>query len=108
MPRQKPTVVCTRLPFKMERQRIWVPFIRKKRKKNLQWFSATTNHFSGSFPRSFKDCSSLIILDIMANHMDGDISGELGVYPNLEFVGLTSNKLHGHLLPNWGSCHKLI
>jgi len=75
----------------------------------LQWFSASNNYFNGSFPRSFKNCSSLIILDIMYNQMDGDITQELsGVYPHLEFIGLTSNKLRGQLPTSWGSSNNLL
>jgi len=78
----------------------------KPRKGSLQY--NTRKIIKGRRSAGIRE-SSLIILDIMYNQMDGDITQELsGVYPHLEFIGLTSNKLRGQLPTSWGSSNNLL
>ncbi|XP_057993173.1 MDIS1-interacting receptor like kinase 2-like [Hevea brasiliensis] len=65
------------------------------------------NSFVGSIPKSLKNCTSLIRVRLERNKLDGHISEDFGIYPNLKFIDLSYNRLHGELSQNWGHCRNL-
>ncbi|KAM3707011.1 hypothetical protein ACJW31_03G192600 [Castanea mollissima] len=60
-------------------------------------FGATNNHFTGPIPKSLKNCSSLIRVRLE----------DFDIYPNLNYIDLSSNNLYGELSSKWGQCHNL-
>ncbi|KAG5081455.1 hypothetical protein AAZX31_02G252500 [Glycine max] len=75
---------------------------------SLLYFAANKNHFIGPIPTSLKNCSSLVRLNLAENMLTGNISNDFGVYPNLNYIDLSSNCLYGHLSSNWAKSHDLI
>lgn len=63
------------------------------------------NKLTSISPSSFKNCSSLLRANLHDNHITGNIT-ELfdDVYPNLNYIDLSNNKLYGELSSNWGNC----
>ncbi|XP_072986438.1 uncharacterized protein [Typha latifolia] len=72
----------------------------------LQYFSASDNNFEGPIPRSLINCTSLLRVTLERNRLTGDIS-DLGVYPNMKYMDLSSNRLFGQLSANWSGCYNL-
>ena len=60
----------------------------------------------GPLPTSLLRCTSLVRFRLERNQLQGDIS-EMGVYPNLVYIDISSNKLFGQLSHSWGECHGL-
>ncbi|CAI0548262.1 unnamed protein product [Linum tenue] len=66
------------------------------------------NSLTGPIPRSLKNCSTLTRLRLEKNQLTGNISQDLGVYPDLNYADLSDNKLQGELRSwNWGSLYNL-
>ena len=63
--------------------------------------------FDGSIPKSLRTCSTLVVLFLHKNQLAGDISEHFGVYPNLMWMRLSSNRLSGQIPPSWGANHQL-
>ncbi|KAI4991535.1 hypothetical protein ZWY2020_039921 [Hordeum vulgare] len=72
----------------------------------LQNFTAYNNMLVGPLPTSLLRCTSLVRLRLERNQLQGDIS-EMGFYPNLVYIDISSNKLFGQLSHRWGECHGL-
>ncbi|XP_050136779.1 MDIS1-interacting receptor like kinase 2-like [Malus sylvestris] len=74
----------------------------------LQKFTAEKNEFTGPIPKSLKDCKSLVRVRLEGNQFtSNNISEDFGVYPNLQFVDLSHNNLHGEISHIWGQCPNL-
>lgn len=72
----------------------------------LQNFTAYENNLVGPLPATLLNCTSLVRVRLERNQLEGDIS-EMGVYPNLVYFDINSNKLSGQLSPRWGECYGL-
>lgn len=72
----------------------------------LQNFTAHDNNLVGPLPTGLLNCKSLFRVRLERNQLEADIS-EMGVYPDLVYVDVSSNKLFGQLSHHWGDCHKL-
>ncbi|KAI4968966.1 hypothetical protein ZWY2020_046296 [Hordeum vulgare] len=72
----------------------------------LRHLTAFDNKLNGQLPSSLVHCKSLVRVRIERNQIEGDIS-ELGVYPNLLYMDMSSNKLSGQLSYHWGECPNL-
>ncbi|ESW12370.1 hypothetical protein PHAVU_008G106500 [Phaseolus vulgaris] len=53
-------------------------------------FTANNNYFMGPIPKSLKNCTSLKRVWLQQNHLTGNITEDLGVYPNLDYIDLRS------------------
>ncbi|VAH96148.1 unnamed protein product [Triticum turgidum subsp. durum] len=71
--------------------------------KNL---SAFENNLNGPLPSSLVSCRSLVRVRLERNQIDGYIS-EMGAYPNLVYIDMSSNKLFGQFSYHWGDSHNL-
>ncbi|KAM3707736.1 hypothetical protein ACJW31_02G045900 [Castanea mollissima] len=58
--------------------------------RTLVYFGAVNNHFIGPIPKSLKNCSK-----------------DFDIYPNLNYIDLSSNNLYGELSSKWGQSHNL-
>ncbi|XP_048548670.1 MDIS1-interacting receptor like kinase 2-like [Triticum urartu] len=72
----------------------------------LKRLIAFDNNLNGPLPSSLVNCRSLERVRLERNQIEGDIS-EMGVYPNLVYMDMTSNNLFGQLSYHWGECHNL-
>ncbi|KAM0912534.1 hypothetical protein ACQ4PT_012741 [Festuca glaucescens] len=72
----------------------------------LQNFTAYNNMLVGPLPTSLLRCTSLVRFRLERNQLEGDIS-EMGFYPNLVYIDISSNKLFGQLSHRWGECYGL-
>ncbi|XP_044367750.1 MDIS1-interacting receptor like kinase 2-like [Triticum aestivum] len=72
----------------------------------LKILTASDNNLNGPLPSSLVNCRSLVRLRLERNQIEGDIS-KMGVYPNLVYMDMNSNKLFGQLSYQWGGCHNL-
>ncbi|KDP42079.1 hypothetical protein JCGZ_01867 [Jatropha curcas] len=73
----------------------------------LDYFSVHHNNFTGSIPKSLKNCNQLFRIRLDANQLSGNISEAFGVYPELDYIDLSDNKLSGKISSNWGQCRNL-
>ncbi|XP_044478465.1 MDIS1-interacting receptor like kinase 2-like [Mangifera indica] len=74
---------------------------------SLTNFSANNNSLTGSIPKSFKNCTSLVRVNLEFNQLTGDLAAEFGIYPKLNFIDISHNKFHGEISSKWGSCPNL-
>ncbi|KAI4964098.1 hypothetical protein ZWY2020_008392 [Hordeum vulgare] len=72
----------------------------------LESLTASDNNLNGPLPSSLINCSSLVRVRLERNQIEADIS-EMGVYPNLVYIDMSSNNLFGQLSYQWGRCHNL-
>ncbi|XBH53557.1 hypothetical protein VPH35_076033 [Triticum aestivum] len=72
----------------------------------LKRLTAFGNNLKGPLPLSLLNCKSLVRVRLESNQIEEDIS-EMGVYPNLVYMDMSSNKLFGQLSYHWGGCHNL-
>uniref|UniRef100_A0A453GZU7 non-specific serine/threonine protein kinase n=1 Tax=Aegilops tauschii subsp. strangulata TaxID=200361 RepID=A0A453GZU7_AEGTS len=72
----------------------------------LKRLTAFGNNLKGPLPLSLLNCKSLVRVRLESNQIEEDIS-EMGVYPNLVYMDMSSNKLFGQLSHHWGGCHNL-
>lgn len=72
----------------------------------LQKFIAMNNNLVGPLPTSLLICKSLVRVRLEQNKLEGDIS-KMGIYPNLVYIDISSNKLSGRFSHRWGECYKL-
>jgi hypothetical protein len=54
-----------------------------------------------------KNCTSIIRLRLEQNQLNGNITEDFGIYPNLNYINLGENNFYGHLSSNWGKCPNL-
>ncbi|CBI36571.3 unnamed protein product, partial [Vitis vinifera] len=73
----------------------------------LENFTAMGNNFTGPIPMSLRNCTSLFRVRLNRNQLKGNITEGFGVYPNLNFMDLSSNNLYGELSQKWGQCRSL-
>ena len=72
----------------------------------------SSNSLSGHLPTNISISVSLKFLHALFDRpipmsVKTCISQHFGVYPHLEPISLVSNRLSGHISPNWGECHQL-
>ncbi|KAL3740850.1 hypothetical protein ACJRO7_022039 [Eucalyptus globulus] len=77
------------------------------RESPLVVFTAAFNSFTGPMPRSLRNCTTLVRVRLESNFLSGYLDRDFSVYPNLNYLDLSNNKLRGVLSPYWGSCLKL-
>ncbi|XP_010672176.4 LOW QUALITY PROTEIN: receptor-like protein EIX2 [Beta vulgaris subsp. vulgaris] len=66
--------------------------------KRLQELHLRHNNFSEEFPRSLEDCTSLVLLDLSYNSLNGHIQSDIGSkFNNLSFLSLRSNNFVGEI-----------
>jgi hypothetical protein len=68
----------------------------------LEKFIANSNYFTGSIPKSLKNCTSLYWLRLDWNQLTGNISEDFGIYPHLYYVDLSYNNFYSELSSKWG------
>ncbi|KAE8658071.1 hypothetical protein F3Y22_tig00116975pilonHSYRG00168 [Hibiscus syriacus] len=67
----------------------------------LEIFVALNNYLKGPVP--LKNCTTLRRVRLEHNQLTGNVSEDLGIYTNLDYLDLSHNKLIGELSPKWGS-----
>jgi Leucine-rich repeat (LRR) protein len=72
---------------------------------SLSYFAAFENYFTGPIPKSMKNCSSLLRLRLERNQLSGNIA--FGKHPNLHYMDLSDNELHGELSWKWEQFNNL-
>ncbi|KAL3740842.1 hypothetical protein ACJRO7_022031 [Eucalyptus globulus] len=70
-------------------------------------FTAAFNSFTCTMPGSLRNCTTLVRVRLESNFLSGYLDRDFGVYPKLNYLDLSNNKLKGVLSPYWGSCLKL-
>ncbi|KAH7847600.1 hypothetical protein Vadar_027968 [Vaccinium darrowii] len=73
----------------------------------LEKFTAPSNRFSGTIPKTMKNCTKLMRLRLEKNRLTGNISEDFGVYPKLEYVDLSHNDFYGELSWEWARFQNL-
>jgi len=58
-------------------------------------------------PKSLRNCSSLLRLRLERNQLSGNISEAFGKHPNLNYMDLSDNELHGELSLKWEQFNNL-
>ncbi|XP_039049895.1 MDIS1-interacting receptor like kinase 2-like [Hibiscus syriacus] len=86
---------------------------------NMWMLELDTNRFTGELPQNVcrggaleyftanADCSSLKRLRLERNRLTGNISEDFGVYPSLDFIGLSDDHFYGEISPKWALCNNL-
>ncbi|XP_044478460.1 MDIS1-interacting receptor like kinase 2-like [Mangifera indica] len=74
---------------------------------SLTNFSANNNNLAGNIPKSFKNCTSLVRVNLEFNQLTGNLDAEFGIYPKLSFIDISHNKFYGEISSKWGSCPNL-
>ena len=74
----------------------------------LQYFSLSSNSFTGEIPSSFSQFRDLKILSLSYNQFSGTIPVELGSLPELTKLYLGENQLTGEIPTSLGNLTKLI
>lgn len=59
---------------------------------SLQYFSAHSNNFSGTFPMSLAMCE---LLDLRKNQLEGELPQHIGNFGNLRVLSISYNNFHG-------------
>ncbi|KAL1288782.1 hypothetical protein AAHE18_20G008700 [Arachis hypogaea] len=65
--------------------------------KELQWLWLAKNHLSGKIPYSIWNLSSLVVLSLSYNNLEGKLPQNIGNLKHLQILGMVSNKLCGML-----------
>uniref|UniRef100_A0A7N2L6Y0 non-specific serine/threonine protein kinase n=1 Tax=Quercus lobata TaxID=97700 RepID=A0A7N2L6Y0_QUELO len=64
---------------------------------SLELFTAHDNYLTGPIPTSLRNCSSLYRLRLERNLLTGNISEQFGVYPNLNYIDLSTISMENFL-----------
>ncbi|KAJ6300837.1 hypothetical protein OIU76_021606 [Salix suchowensis] len=68
-------------------------------KAPLKYLTAALNNFRGPVPRSLRNCTSLVRVRLQNNQLTGNLDQDFGVYPNLNYIELSYNRLKGGAFP---------
>ncbi|KAF7836341.1 MDIS1-interacting receptor like kinase 2-like [Senna tora] len=69
-------------------------------------FTAAYNSFSGPIPISLRNCNSLYRVRFEHNQLTG-YAQDFGVYPNLNYIDFSYNRMQGQLSNSWSACKNL-
>ncbi|XP_009400938.3 MDIS1-interacting receptor like kinase 2-like [Musa acuminata AAA Group] len=73
----------------------------------LKYLTLYMSNFQGPILMTLKNCTTLERVRLEHNHLTGDVSQCLGVYPHLSYKDLSFNLFSGTLSPDWAKWHDL-
>ncbi|KAJ7959019.1 Receptor protein kinase-like protein [Quillaja saponaria] len=74
--------------------------------RDLTVLNLEENKLSGLIPIAIANLRKLTRVRLEENQLTGNIAA-FGVYPSLEYIDLSNNKLYGELSSKWARCHNL-